>query len=239
MIKHFSKPIQETMMESEYLIDLTRRIEPGKEPFKYEIKVDDVTNVLPEVKHRPDIWYILGEITMCTHVGTHIEVPYHHWKAGADAADFPVHKLVAPGLVLDFSHVIDGDTITLDEVKKHDKRIHEGDIVFLRQDMDKYYWTERWDEQAHLSVDACKWLVDKGIACLGTDATGFEVPGTDYQPNHISCAANGIPVIESLTNLAALGDEHHMILVLPIPFVGSDASPVRVVAIKKGGLDLL
>lgn len=226
-------------MKSEYLIDLTRRIEPGKEPFKYEIRVDDVTEILPEVKHRPDIWYILGEVTMCTHVGTHMEVPYHHWRTGADVADFPVHKLVAPSVVLDFSYVNDGDTISLEDVKKHDDRIQKGDIVFLRQDMDKYYCTERWNEQAHLAEDACQWLIDKGVASIGTDAAGFEIPGTDYQPNHVACAANGIPVIESLTNLAALGNERHLTIVLPLPFVGADASPVRVIAFKKGGLDLI
>lgn len=227
-------------MNPSHLIDLSRRIEPGKEPFKYEIKVDDVTNILPEVTHRPDIWYVLGEITMCTHVGTHMEVPFHHWKEGQDTADFPVDKLIAPCVCLDFSYVKDGDTITLEEVKQHDDRIRAGDIVFLRQDMDKYYWTERWSEQAHLSIDACKWLRDKGIVCIGTDATGFEVPGTDYQPNHITCAEGGLPVIESLTNLAALGEERHLAIVMPLPFAGSDASPIRAVALKKEGLkDLL
>lgn len=223
-------------MDARHVIDLTRRIVAGKEPFRYELKVDDVTNVLPWVRHRPEIWYILGEVTMCTHVGTHVEVPYHHWKEGLDTADTPVHNLIAPAVVLDFSHVRDGETIGLEEVRRHDARIRAGDIVLLRQDMDRHYWTERWNEQAHLSVEACKWLREKGVVCIGTDATGFEVPGTDYQPNHITCASGGIPVIESLTNLAALGEERHLVMVLPIPFEGSDASPIRVVAIRKAGL---
>ena len=120
-------------MKAEYLIDLSNRIVPGKEHFKFETRVDDVTKILPEVKHRPDIWYILGEVNMCTHVGTHIEVPFHHWEKGADTADFPVHKLIAPGVCLDFSHKKPGETVTLDEIKQHDARIHPGDIVFIRQ----------------------------------------------------------------------------------------------------------
>ncbi|MCX7017505.1 MAG: cyclase family protein [bacterium] len=224
-------------MKAEHLIDLSRRIIPGKEHFKFTTRVDDVTNILPEVKHRPDIWYILGEMTMCTHIGTHIEVPFHHWKEGADTADFPISKLIAPCVCLDFSNKKDGDTITLSEVKKHDARIRAGDVVFIRQDMDKLYDSDRWNEQAHLSIEANQWLVDKGIACLGTDAAGLEVPGTDYQPNHIACCKAGIPMIESLTNLELLGEERHLVIILPLPIEGLDACPVRVAAIKKGGLD--
>jgi len=201
--------------------------------------VDDVTNVLPEVTHRADIWYILGEVTMCTHVGTHIEVPYHHWQGGADTADFSIHKLVAPGVCLDFSHKKNGDTITLEEVKAHEARICPGDIVFIRQGADRLYWTDRWNEQAHLSVEANQWLVDKGIGCLGTDAAGLEVPGTDHQPNHVAVCKAGIPMIESLSGLERLGDERHLIIILPLPIEGLDASPVRVVAIKKEGLEHL
>ena len=226
-------------MKEEYLIDLSHRIVPGKEHFKLETRVDDVTHILPEVKHRADIWYVLGEVTMCTHIGTHIEVPYHHWREGADTADFPIHKIIAPGVCLDFSHKNGGDTITLEEIRQYDDRIMAGDIVFIRQDADKLYWTERWDELAHLSIEANQWLVDKGIACLGTDAGGLEVPRTDYQPNHVAVCKAGIPMIESLANLDKLGDERHLIIILPLPIEGLDACPVRVVAIKKGGLVLL
>ena len=75
-------------MEKEYIVELSHRIIPGKENFNMEIRVDDVTNILPEVKHRPDVWYVLGEVTYCTHVGTHIEVPFHHVKDGPGKAIF-------------------------------------------------------------------------------------------------------------------------------------------------------
>lgn len=225
-------------MRAEFLIDLSQRIIPEKEHFRCRTHVDDVTKILPFVKHRPDIWYILGEMDFCTHVGTHIEVPYHHWKEGADTATFPVHKLIAPCVVLDFHTKKNGETMTLEEVKATaGDRIKPGDMVFIRQDMDKKFFTEEWNDQAHLSIEANQWLIDQGISLLGTDATGLEVPGTDYQPNHIACCKAGVPMIESLTNLDKLGDERHLCIVLPLPVVGLDASPLRVVAIKKGGLE--
>jgi arylformamidase len=223
-------------MKPEHVIDLSHRLIPGKEHFKYETRVEDVTNILPEVKHRPDIWYVLGEVSFCTHVGTHVEVPFHHMKDGADTATVPIAPLIAPGIVLDFSHKKPGETITLDELKRHEHRIHAGDIVFIRQAADRLYYSERWNDQAHLSVEANQWLVDRKIACMGTDAAGLEVPGTDCQPNHLAACGAGVPMLESLRGLEQLGADRHLIIVLPLPFEGCDASPVRVVAIKKEGL---
>jgi arylformamidase len=223
-------------MKPEHVIELSHRLIPGKEHFKFQTHVDDVTKILPEVKHRADIWYILGEVTFCTHIGTHMEVPYHHQKNGADTATVPIAPLIAPGVVLDFSHKKPGETITLAEVKAHDHRIRKGDIVLVRQGADKFYYTDKWNDQCHLSIEANQWLIDKGIACLGTDGAGLEIPGTDYQPNHLAVCAAGVPMIESLRGLEQLGTERYLIVLLPLPFEGCDASPLRVVAIKKEGL---
>ena len=148
----------------------------------------------------------------------------------------PIAPLIAPGVVLDFSHKKPGETITLAELKQHEHRIRKGDIVFIRQGADKLYYTDQWNDQAHLSIEANQWLIDKGIACLGTDAAGLEVPGTDHQPNHLAVCKAGVPMIESLRGLEQLGTERHLIILLPLPLEGCDASPVRVVAIKKEGL---
>lgn len=223
-------------MKKEKIVELSHRIIPGKENFKMEIRVDDVTNILPQVKHRPDVWYVLGEVTYCTHVGTHIEVPFHHVKGGDDVADFPFHQLIGPLVVLDFTHKKDQEAITLDEIKAYDDLIQAGDIVFIRSDMDQYFRTARWNEQPHLTVEANQWLIDKQIACLGSDAAGLEVPGTDYQPNHQAIFNAGIPMIESLTNLDQVENGQYIVFILPLPIEGVEASPLRVIAIRKEDL---
>jgi arylformamidase len=223
-------------MEKEKVVELSHRIIAGKENFKMETRVDDVTNILPEVTHRPDVWYVLGEVTFCTHVGTHIEVPFHHLETGHDVADFPFQQLIGPLVVLDFSHKKDQEAITLEELNVHEDLIHEGDIVFIRSDMDKYFRTERWNEQPHLTEDANQWLIDKKIACLGSDAAGLEVPGTDYQPNHQAIFNAGIPMIESLTNLDKVENGKYIVFILPLALEGLEASPLRVIAIRKEDL---
>lgn len=220
-------------MDSKKVVVLSQIIIPGEEHFKLQVRLDDVTEILPEVKHRPDIWYKLGEVTFCTHVGTHIEMPLHHLEGGADASEFPVHKLIGPLVVLNLLGKKNREPITLDELKASNKKIGGGDIVFLRTGLDKYYHTARWDEEPYLTEEANRWLIDKEIGCLGCDSAGFEVPGTDDQPNHQALFKAGIPVIESLANLEKVAVGNYIVFVLPIPIKGIEASPVQVVAIKR------
>ena len=68
---------------------------------------------------------------------------------------------------------------------------------------------------------------------IGTDAAGFEVPGTDDQPNHLLMFQNGIPMVEFAANLAEVGDDRVTFFILPLPVEGMDASPVRIVALRQ------
>ena len=207
---------------------------PGREPFKLETRVDDVTNVLPEVVHRPDVWYVLGEVTFCTHIGTHIEVPFHHVETGDDISQFPIFRLIGPLKKLNFSHKNHLDTITVEELEPYDSYVNEGDILFFQTGMDELFRTERWNEQPYLTLEANQWLIDKKIACVGTDAAGMEIPGTDTQPNHQAIFEAGIPMIESLTNLDAIDpDEAYLVWILPLAIQGLEASPLRVIAMRR------
>lgn len=223
-------------MRERNIIELSHRMIPGKEHFRLETRTFDVTELLPEVKHRPDIWYVLSDITMSSHVGTHIEFPYHHWKDGADADDYPLENLIGEAVVLNFSHKKNGEPITLEELKVHRNRIKKGNIIFIRTNMDKFFRTERWTEQPYLTEEAMDWLISLQPKVIGTDASGFEVPGTDYQPNHLKMFQNNIAMVESATNLGAIGEEWVMVFILPLRIKGIDACPVRIVAFRKGDL---
>lgn len=217
-------------------IELSHRLIPGKEAFKLEARTYDVSEELPEVTHRPDVWYILGEVTFSTHVGTHIEFPYHHWREGADAANYPLENLIGEGIVLNFSHKKHNEPISEEEIEAQAGRIREGDIIFIRTDMDKLWRTDRWAELPYLTPEAMDLLISFSPKVIGTDAGGFEVPGTDYQPNHMKMFRNNIAMVESATRLAALGEDRYMFFILPLAIEGIDSCPVRIVAVRKGDL---
>lgn len=62
-------------IKKDAIIELSHRMIPGKENFELQARTFDVMELLPEVKHRPDIWYVLSEVSFSSHVGTHIEFP--------------------------------------------------------------------------------------------------------------------------------------------------------------------
>ena len=223
-------------MRKDRIIELSHRMTPGAGYFELGAQTRDVTEVLPEVTHRDDIWYIIGNVQFSTHCFTHIEVPYHHWEAGADLADFPLQDLLGTAVVLDFSRKQHGEAITLAEVQVHRDRLQDVDMIFLRTDMDQYFFGERWNDQPWLTEEALAWLVAQGPTVIGTDAAGFEVPGTDHQPNHLTMFKNGLAMVESCTNLAAIGEQRVTVFILPLPIVGVEACPVRIIAFPEGDL---
>jgi arylformamidase len=223
-------------MKQEDIVELSQRVVKEREFFKLETKLIDVTKIEPDVKHREDVWYVSSEVTFSTHVGTHIEAPYHHLKTGAKVADLALHKLFANLVVLDFSHKKDNEGITLAEVQRYDAQIKKGDVVFILTDRDKLYGTKTWQESPYTTEEAIRWLIAKEIACFGSDAANMEVPKTDYQPVHTALFNAGIPMVESLTNLRAVLGGGYMVVILPLPIVELDASPVRIVGVRKQGL---
>ena len=207
---------------------------PGQEEFPLEIKTFNTDEVMPRIKRRPDIWYILQEVKLGSHVGTHVEFPYHHLKEGKSAADYPLDRLMGDAVLLDFSHKKKDEEITRKEIAALGVEIRPGDIVLIRTDMHKLWKTPQAHDRPVLSIDATSYLVAEiGIHCIGTDATGLEVRGRDDQPVHQMLFLHNVAMVESLTNLDKLRAKRFEIIILPLMVEGMDACPVRVVALEK------
>ncbi|MHB1461713.1 MAG: cyclase family protein [Armatimonadota bacterium] len=221
------------MISYSNIVELSHVLKPGKEEFLLQLKQHNVEEVVSYIKRREDIWYILQDIHMSSHVGTHIEMPYHHWQTGADTAAFDIKRLIGAACVLDFSHKKAFELIERHELENNPVRVRKHDIVFIRTDCDKLYRTDRAHERPVMSTEAVQYLVDLGINCIGTDATGVELKGTDTQPNHQLLFKNNIPIVESATNLSKLRDPRFFVTILPIAVEGLDSCPVRIIAFEE------
>ena len=65
-------------------IDLTHTINPGKVQRKFSIERIGAETVNPNVVRQSGQWYIMTNINMVSHIGTHIEVPFHLFQDGKD-----------------------------------------------------------------------------------------------------------------------------------------------------------
>jgi arylformamidase len=201
------------------VVDLSHELHPGQEEYKLELKTAFTDELFPQYTRRPEDWYIISDLYFVTHVGTHIEMPYHRLREGQDTSTFPLQNLIGEAVILNFTGKGPGEVIDLVDLQKFDELIREGDIVILRTDLSKFYRTERSHDRPWMTKRAVGWLVEyKKIKCLGIDCSGIEGRGEEYkyQPNHLILFEHGVPLIENLSNLEELKEERVLLFVLPL-----------------------
>ena len=224
-------------------IELSHISDPAREEYRMELDTR-FTEAWPQFhkyKRLDGAWYIISEITMNTHCGTHIEFPFHHVEHGQDAAEYPLSQLIGEGVVIDISPWRRNNSkITLPELKSVAAEvIRPGDMVFFYTGNDAYYYSDQQHDRPWFTTDCIAWLAhDIGIKLMGVDTSGHEVRSEDGapqpgQPNHELLLGAGIALIEYLKNLDQLLDQRFLAFVLPVRIKGAEAFPVRVVAFPK------
>ena len=212
---------------------MSHRLIPGKEEYHLNLVTHRTEELYPQYQVDGDVWYILQDICMSSHCGTHIEFPYHHYREGMDAGDYPIERLIGDGLLLDFTHKKAGEAVTLSEITSLENRIHTQDMLLFNFNCARHYRTERSHERPFITPEAIQWLVlEKKISLIGSDASGIEVQGAPNQPNHQFLMEHGVPVIEFAANLDKLSRERFTLLALALCVEGLDSCPVRLVAIE-------
>ena len=221
-------------MISGRVVDLSHRLLPGKEEYALTLETHDTTELYPQYQKSPDVWYILQDIRISSHCGTHIEFPYHHNRHGLDAGSFPLERLICPGVLLDFRHKKPGDAVGLEELAARQDRIRVGDAVLFNFNCARFYRTKRSHDRPYITHEAIRWLIfEKRINLIGSDASGIEIKGVPNQPNHQLLMDNQIPIIEFAANLASLATERFTLLALALSVEGLDSCPVRLIAIEE------
>jgi len=214
------------------LVDLSHPLFPGKEEYHLEMDTIFTDERYPQYKRSPDTWYILQDIRMSSHCGTHIEFPYHHCRTGMDAAAFPLDRLVGDAVLLDFRHKAIGQAVERAELEALGDRVRPGDMVLFNFNCARFYRTERSHDRPTLSHEAVRWLaLERRVSLVGSDASGIELKGVPDQPNHQLLMDNGIPIIEFAANLDALRHERFTLFALALPVHGMDSCPVRLAAL--------
>ena len=222
------------MIRYRRIVDLSHTMVPGKEEYGLELKTQNAADLYPEYKVSEGCWYILQDIHMGSHCGTHVEFPYHHNREGLNAGDFPLERLIGECVLLDFRHKRANEAVTLQELQALDHKIRAHDMLLFNFGCAEYYGTEKSHERPYLAHDAVHWLVfDKKINLVGSDASGIEIKGARDQPNHELLMKHQIPIIEFAANLDALEAERFTLVVLPLRIVGLDSCPVRLIAIEE------
>jgi len=217
------------------VVELSHDLFPGQEEYLLQVRNLFVEELLPEYKRPSDAHYVMSEIHMWSHVGTHMESPFHYLKEGQDCAEIPITRVVGDAILIDLRHKAVGTPITVGDLQACGSEVRTRDIVFVRTGLSHNYRTPHSHDRPYFTVEAIRWLVERGISCLGVDCSGIEKRGEATQPAHETLFKHGIPLIEHLTNLDQLTQKRFFVVAVPWRVHSLDASPVSVVAFELPG----
>lgn len=215
------------------VVDLTHAIDPGKAQRKFSIERIGADEVNHNVVRKEGQWYIMTNISMVSHIATHIEVPFHLYKDGHDLTSMPINSFCGEAVLLDFSYIGKRVPITkenvLDAIAKVGG-IKKGDIVLCNLGYSKKYGTPEYSNSPYFSEEAMDTLVESGMKMMGVDAGGVEIPMSEEHVNHAKLFSNNIPLIENVAALDDIGATRFYLTAFPASIIGVEAFPVRVVA---------
>lgn len=197
-------------------------------------------HVLPQVEFGPvrriDQGHPLNisEIKLATHVGTHVDAPWHFVPNGRTIDQIPLDDLTGPAVVVPVERAA-GEPITADDLNGSPEPVQTGDIVLLATGWSDRFQSPEYDEHPYVGEDAAQWLVDHQAKMLGVDLITVDLPQSmrptpfAYPVHHI-LLEHDVLIIENLTNLRSLAGQRVRLYAFPLSIRGSDAGQARVVA---------
>ncbi len=177
-----------------------------------------------------DLGYNMTQLVMSTHTGTHLDAPSHFLDDGLTVDRLDLRRGFGPAWVLDFSSKAPREEISVAELRMHEEVIRAGSRLIFRTGWDRVFPEARYfSDMPALSVEACRYLAGRGVACVAIDAPS--VNGSDFAAAHQVLLEAEVLVVESLRGLERLQGNPVILVALPLRIRGRDGSPCRAVAL--------
>lgn len=174
----------------------------------------------------PGVRFHIGMITICTNTGTYMDVPFHRFDDGHDLAELALERVASvPAVCIDCR-----GTRAIDLADEPLDALH-GHAVLIRTDHSIHFGTTAYAENhPYLTTAAAEALAASGVACVGIDSLNIDSTTDMQRPVHRTLLAAEIPIIEHLTNLAALPPDGFDFTAVPPKIVGAGTFTVRAYA---------
>jgi arylformamidase len=195
-------------------LDANLPVYPGNLPFSLEavkrIARGDSSNV--------------SALHLSAHTGTHVDSPRHFFDDGTGTEALPLELLCGRARVIE---VRSRDGIGADELSTID---FSEDIRVLIKTQNSKLWGSPEFHKDYVGVTeaGAKFLVEHGVKVVGVDYLSVEQFKKPGAPAHHILLGGGTIVIEGL-NLRDVEPGVCEMYCLPLPIVGSDGAPARVV----------
>lgn len=168
--------------------------------------------------------YLISDLHMNSHAGTHIDAPVHYLKKGDTIDTLPMECLIGRCRVLDVSNA--GSHIDATDLKG---RIGNAKRLLLKTTFSR---EDRFREDyPSITAEAAAHITENNIRCVGIDSFSIESFICDGSV-HRELLSHGCVVIE-LLDLSKIPEGDYDMVALPLRLVGLDGAPARVVLIEQ------
>jgi arylformamidase len=170
------------------------------------------------------------QISMCVHVGTHVDAPFHFLGGDALTVDrMPLNLLTGRAYVLQLPN--EADSINADILKQAQIPPRTRRLLFKTRN--SALWSQpdaKFDQDfVAVSADGAQFLVEHGIKLVGVDYLSV-APFSAPVPTHRILLQAGIAVVEGL-DLSKVSSGRYSMYCLPLKITGADGAPARVILI--------
>lgn len=184
---------------------------PGDHPFVYALSVTKEQSGSVNV----------GNFKTSTHLGTHIDAPFHYDDEGLKIEEMPLDVYLSTAQVVDLQGMKEIGAENLPEPEKGVTTI----LLKSNTWQDRTAFPDTWPV---FSEDIAEWMKSKNIRLLGVDVPSVDPEHSKELRMHQSMNKNGRYILEGIV-LDDVEPGVYQLSALPLKITGADGSPVRAV----------
>ncbi|MFP3323759.1 arylformamidase [Planococcus sp. SIMBA_160] len=192
-------------------LDATTPEWPGDTPFAYRLSVTKQQSGSVNI----------GELQSSTHIGTHIDAPFHYDEQGLKTDELPLDVYLTTAQVMDVTGLEQVKLDDLDELK-------QGVSAVLLK-------TASWQDRSEFpgawpvfDPAIAEWMQANGVRLLGVDVPSVDPETSKELPMHHAMNRNGRFILEGIV-LDEVAAGVYQLAALPLKIRGGEGSPVRAV----------
>lgn len=161
--------IMQQLLANAEFIDMTRIMEEGMPYWPTQPAFEAETIESQELGNES----YFRKIVMCEHTGTHIDAGCHFVPGKQSVDEIPVTQIIGRALNIDATDTPACGVADVNVIKRFEEQfgsVQNGDIVFFRFGWDEKYGSDNYmQDWPGLSLDAGKYLFQKGVKAVGCD----------------------------------------------------------------------
>jgi kynurenine formamidase len=211
------------------IIDLSKPLDPAAETRRCHLFRFNTGGRIPDYHTHMDLM---------SHLGTHVECPYHHKDDWPDVLALPLSCFMGRAVYAKIADLKPNSYIRPADMERTcGGKIKKDDVVILDSPYGLEPFTQKTntDEDRRLLVcrEVAEWFAGREVKCVGFgDGVSIENNYEDVCAFHDVLLARNIVFLEVLKNLDKLSTDVFFISYSPLPIRGLDSSPVRAYAIE-------